>query len=177
MHAVQSTDARTEATAVEARILSRNEWPFQHHLSVSKNPKTTTSRHVTHVLQPRCKVCPTHRPCLCLLQCCEGGLASAHLLPLGQLPAHDALQDVAPYGHVEDVARQRASPQRLSPPVPQRHLHSRRPCTRPPFTMNKKGNAMLSHLPATRGSHKRLLEQLGVQNRGGTPSLQTCAQS
>lgn len=56
------------------------------------------------------------------------GSLSAHLLSLGKLPPHDALQDVSPYGYVEDISRQSVGPYFSAVPVVKRHLNPWRTC-------------------------------------------------
>jgi hypothetical protein len=52
-----------------------------------------------------------------------------HLLPLGQLPAHDPVQDVSPHVHIKHGAGQRGVPDHIARPVAQRHLCvSQQPC-------------------------------------------------
>lgn len=54
--------------------------------------------------------------------CLETVASETNLLPLGQLPAHDAVQDVAPHVHVKHGAWQQRVPHHLARPVAQRHL-------------------------------------------------------
>ena len=56
------------------------------------------------------------------------GIVTARLLPFGQLPAHDAVQHVAPDLGVEDRPGQHRRAHSLARPVEQRHMQVRRAC-------------------------------------------------
>ncbi len=47
---------------------------------------------------------------------------TAHLLPLGKLPAHNSLQDVPAHIGIEDAARKHGSADRLGCPAQQGHV-------------------------------------------------------